>query len=233
MARIQFGSIVTGISGKLGGHIFGNSVNGPTIRNLAASKKLWGYIGGGSHRGAQTAQVNVSLISQTWKDLTDAERSAWTSYAVQYYTTHSLYGAHSLTGYSCFSKLNHNILLVGGTIITIPVPKVTLSDPGIVGIQTLTTGSFLVAFSGSLTPDEYWLVSATGTNSVTLVAQKKGFKIIKSFSSSQATPLPIIAEYTDIKGAPLIGGWITVKVEIINRVTGQRGNAKSAVSVVS
>src|SRR4051812_17501208 len=131
MARVQFGAIVTGMSGKLGGHVFGNSLNGATIRNKQATKKLWGYIKRGTSGGGQSPQTNVSLISQAWKDLDDSERAAWTSYAVQYYTTHSLYGVHSLTGYSCFSKLNHNILLVGGSIITVPVPKVTLSDPGV------------------------------------------------------------------------------------------------------
>lgn len=233
MARIQFGSLVTGISGKVGGHIFGNSVNGPTIRNNTQRKKLWAY---GKRTGSFSSlqpQVNVSLISQSWKDLTDAERAAWVSYAVQYYTTLNLYGSHTLTGYACYSKINHNILLCGLPLITIPVPKQSMTDPGTCSVVTLSPTVFTVAFTNALSHGEYFLVSCTGTNSVTLTPQKKGFKIIQVFDFHATSPLDIASNYIAIKGAPLTGGWVTVKIEIINVLTGQRGMARSFTHVVA
>lgn len=227
MALIQFGSIVTGIAGKLGGHVFGNSSNGGTIRTLSKTKKLWGYIKRGSSGGGQSPQNNVSVISQAWKDLDDSYRAAWSAYAVQYYTTRNLYGTHSLSGYTCFSKLNHNILLCGLPLSITPVPKITLTDPGTCNFSTLTTSLIKVSYVNGLAANEYFLVSATGTNSVTLIAQKKGFKIMKSFSSSFASPLDITAEYIAAKGSPLSGGWVTGKIEVINGLTGQRGMARS------
>lgn len=232
-ALIQFGSIVTGITGKLGGHVYGNSQNGGTIRNKPATKKLWGYIKRGASGGGQSPQTNVSVISQAWKDLDDTERAAWSAYAVQYYTTRNLYGTHSLSGYTCFSKLNHNILLCGLPLITVPVPKVSLTDPGTCNFSTLSTSVVKIAYSNSLNPDEYFLVSATGTNTVTLIAQKKGFKIMGAYSSSVASPLDISTVYTQLKGAPLSGGWVTGKIEVINGVTGQRGMARSFTHVVA
>lgn len=227
MALIQFGAIVTNIAGKIGGQIFGGSQNGATLRNQVRNKKLWGFASISGTGNGQSPQTNVSIISQSWKDLTDAQRLAWTSYAVQYYTTRNLYGVHSLSGYACYSKLNHNLLLCGVPIITDPVPKTTLTDPGTCSISALSPTVFTVAYTNSLNPDEYFLISATGTNTVTLSIQKKGFKIIRNASSSVANPIDIYNYYLNIKGAPLSGGWITVKVEVINVVTGQRGMSRS------
>lgn len=229
MARIQFGSLVTGIAGKLGGHLFGNSLGGATIHNLprtSRSKKLWGYIKRQQH-------INVATVVAAWKDLSDAERAAWTSYAVTFYTTLSLYGKHTLTGYACFSRVNHNILLTGNSIITVPVPKVGLTDPGSITINSLSPTVFTVAYVNSLGPDEYFLIAASGTNSVTLIPQVKGLKVIQAFSSSVASPLDIYNNYAGLKGAPLSTGWVTVRAEVINATTGERGMLKRVSHVVA
>lgn len=68
----------------------------------------------------QPKQNNFKTVVQAWGTLTNDERQAWSEYAKRHSLTNRLLLKWVPTGYTMFSKLNLQALMIGGSIANLP-----------------------------------------------------------------------------------------------------------------
>lgn len=113
MAKIKLSSLISDISGKVGGSIFQSSLSGHTVRNLnyPTNRKT----------DPQENIRNISIrLQKAWYDITPSQRTYWRKYAwmrkePQINNPH-LY----LNGHQLFLKINHYRLLYRHPILVHP-----------------------------------------------------------------------------------------------------------------
>lgn len=111
--QVKFGAIVTSGSGKIGGQFISGDRSGSSLRtkNFKAKNSQVNTI---SQRGI------VAMMSRAWRELTEAQRQLWRSYAATQYSKSFSYGAASLSGFQTFMQVNCSFYVDGDSIIAQP-----------------------------------------------------------------------------------------------------------------
>jgi hypothetical protein len=111
--QVKFGAIVTNGSGKIGGQFISSDRNGSSLRtkNFKAKNSQVNTI---SQRGI------VSLMSRAWRELTEAQRQLWQSYAATLSLKNNGYGGAYLSGFQTFMQVNCSFYVDGDSIVTTP-----------------------------------------------------------------------------------------------------------------
>lgn len=141
MALIKTSALVSDISGKIGGNVFARNSGGSYVRSFTKPVN--------PNTPAQQAQKNrLAYVSNAWRELTDAQRQAWTDAAKLSYrqVVNRMGETVSLTGFGYYMKANMLLQTIGqplsevpGTPITYPGFKdVTLTYDGPTETYTLT-----------------------------------------------------------------------------------------------
>lgn len=216
MALIETSGIgATEISGKVGGSVFARGGSGMTVRNKA--------------KGTQ-AKTNSQLVQQgkfstnatAWRDLSDAERKAWTLAASsgEWQRSNRLGKSVKPSGPSLYSQLNNTLSVIGGTVITMPPLKVAFT-PIVLGALTMAAGTpaMSLAFTGVLDGSESMIVDATFGASPG-VQRPSQFRKIATYAST--TPANLLSGYQGVFGDPIAGTRVFVRVTIVSETTGQR-----------
>lgn len=229
MAIIRYGAMITDLRGKLGGHFFSSgqggavmSTNGQRIGKTQSYKKLWGYI-------KRNAQANT----QTWQELTDAQRAAWAAEAANWPTINRVGDTAQLRGYSLFLKVNGILNTIGVASLSIPAPKTSVSMVSGVTINTLSATVFRITPTLTLSADEVCVVCATRSMSSARVPSPKDFRIITWIPDTAILPADIFSSYEDIFGAPLVNGYVNVKCYVVNKTNGQTSVENFTKKIVS
>lgn len=125
MAKIKLGSLVSEITGKIGGHQFSNSVNGTILANAPSQIKKRSY-------NLSPNLAIISVIKQYWRSLSQTNRNQWCDWAqVNVYdqTAFSITNpfkpsvqtsSYVQRGYSLFVQYNACRLNYGFPILTVP-----------------------------------------------------------------------------------------------------------------
>jgi hypothetical protein len=140
MAKFKVSALITGISGKLGGIIFGYSSNGTTARTNNWSQQP------ASPR--QTIQrQKIYWASQMWRTLSLADKATWSAASVNYPRTNVFGDTFYFNGFQVFQFLNQNLIQVGSAINTTAPTFVAVSLPTI-GLISSVPGQLQMTFSG-------------------------------------------------------------------------------------
>lgn len=130
MAIIKLGATVVGIRGKLGGIVF--SANGAT-----PYAKVWQMPRAQSTSKQTTYRGRLSQYPQNWRDLTQAQRNDWDTYAAAaaQELTNPLGETYYASGFNWFCKLSQQRQTVGRTP---PTTAPTAAGPPAPTISTFT-----------------------------------------------------------------------------------------------
>ena len=111
--QVKFGAIVTSDSGKIGGQFISGDRSGSSLRtkNFKAKNSQVNSI---SQRGI------VALMARAWRELSEAQRQLWQSYAATQYSKNSVSGNSCLSGFQTFMQVNCSFYVDGDSIITQP-----------------------------------------------------------------------------------------------------------------
>lgn len=233
MARVKYGALITDMKGKIGGTVFQGGYAGPV------AKKLWGYIMGPSNSGYDTpsgprAQAHVrarvrqntkhqiwALVSQQWRELTDAQRDAWKSASPSFPAKNKFGDTYTPSGYQLWMQLN--VIAVGfgdGLILVPPTPAIF---PDITGssITLLDTANFAVTMNALVTDD--WKIEflATAPFSKGANLSRGGVKFIAIKTGTGSTPIQLFDDYTGTFMAPILDTRINLSYRIIEPTSGQ------------
>lgn len=113
MARIQYGQLVSDISGSIGSATFQKSLYGNTLRTKPTGHK--------SSSAVQQTRQNIMLQCQyAWQALTPAQRKQWDQFIA--FSCQSINRDRTIltTGHALFIKYNFQRLLYNLSVLTVP-----------------------------------------------------------------------------------------------------------------
>lgn len=218
MARIKFGMMMTDARGKLGGHVFTKARSGATVRTKVTPANPQSL-------AQSVARTRLGALSQSWSSLTEEQRVAWNSRALEVGKTNIFGDSYYPSGKNLFVSVNTSVLLAGGVVV--PVPPINVEIPNIINAEFIvevgaTSISSALDYEGS-TADTVTLLMATKPSSAGKFNFSGQYSLFLSFPAGDNISNPVDAynAYVARFGNPAIGQKISFQFYTVNRVTGQ------------
>lgn len=141
MALIKLGSMVTRISGKIGGQTFGTSAAGSYVKNSGTPRK--------SITIAQQGKMSLmGTTAQSWRELTQTQRDTFNAASPDYPYLNRVGETKFYSGYAIFGQLVNNLSLGQFAVTPIPLPKFSFTPLSDVNIDDMPDEQFFEASSG-------------------------------------------------------------------------------------
>lgn len=221
MATVKYGAFITSMKGKIGGTIFLGGANGDVVKldAIRDSAKLTKADAG---RVINTLPLTAE-VAGNWRDLTDAQRTSWTTGAVNYPAYNKFGVAYTPTGYQVFMRLNFQILQLTGAIATdCPVP-ITIDPQPTFAIAQPDLTSLDMTWSGSFQSDTYLQIEATQPMPKGRRPKNSFFKVIQQLADSATSPQDLFSRYAAVYGSFPAAAMIYFRFTVISSTTGQKG----------
>ena len=205
MARVQYGTIVTEVKGKVQGQVFQGGNIGFVLRNK-------GYTKGLSTFRRSTANSFMVYAATQWKTLNDAQRQSWIDQA-PYWPFYNKFGAPYVgSGFQVFMAYNTYKVQFGDTEVTPSAPAVvTPPKPG-VKVVTYSIGSGLVLSWDNETDVDTWIdIFASAPVSQGKNDNYPRLKKLATFFFGPYTELDLTSLYTPVFGVPSIGQRVIIR----------------------
>lgn len=195
MALVQFGAIVTDISGSIGGWTFQRNRGGNIVR-LRGNKTKFPT----NKQSVQQNQLNtfISLFQQ----LTQVQKDLWNAFAVANTKENQFGQVKTLSGFNWFFSINANRVLFSLSILNSPPTHITP-----VGVQdydiNLTDTTIGIEFSPAFNPtDTGLLLRATSPISRTSTSFRAATRFIQTSITTPFTVIDITADWETGIGIP-------------------------------
>lgn len=167
-------------------------------------------------------RATLSTRSQAWKGLTAAQRAAWNAAAAsgQFPQVNRLGVTYNPTGAQLYTKLNTNIVLLGGTAITEPPIKTALTQVLLTALTAADgTPALSLTFSGTLDAAEGIILYATPNLSPGITRPGASqYRYLTTYTST--SPADLLTAYQALYGDPVEGQKIFIKGVIGNDTVG-------------
>ncbi len=218
MAIIRLGAIANAISGSIGGTTFAHTKGGTVARaKLRQAAKL-------SNR-ATTNRGNMSRMRQSWRDLTEIQRVAWRTVALQLPRANRL-GQHTiLSGYQLFIRTNMDGIIADPS----PLGFLRFSDPPEF-VSQAPVRTFDVVFSIA---DGYFYSATPRPSVLDTISAIYGARTFRNYPTNQIpslrkfflgsnlfTPQDITNPWNDAIGAPEVGEFVFIRFRWTYRAGG-------------
>lgn len=225
MAKIKWGMIVVDGRGKLGGHVFSKNKSGSIIRTKVTPANP-------RTAAQQLVRSVLGSISAGWSALSAAAIAAWNASSADWARTNEFGDPVTLSGKSLYQALNQNLLLVGGSALTLPPAKQDMPTDVLTAAAVNTTASSLTLTGANTTAQFYIVVEATpivpeGMSNVTTKYRKVYHSLASTYVAADA-----YAALVDKFGAPTVGGKMFVRIKYIG-LNGQASTPQAIQAVVS
>lgn len=159
----------------------------------------------------QLARSKTQQFAAAWRNLTDAQRAAWTDLGASIVRTDSLGNPYTLTGLQAYTLINNTLTISGQPAVSDP-PSLVMPAPLATVSLTLTPTSFSVAFTPTpVAADEFVQVWASPQRSAGRMFEND-FRLIQSTALAGTSPVNLLAAYTSRFGAPVAGNRIFVRL---------------------
>lgn len=223
MAKVNWGGGQQ-VSGKVGGVVY--TKNGQMRKKSQPTNKRT--------QAQFDTKASFSGNAQNWKNLTEAQRTAWLSTSSNFSTKDAFGNTLQLKGITLYNRLNNNLDLIGQPAIDVPPnPQGGGYAPVITPTITVTGNIFSLAYDPSPigTAQSVVVWASTGYS-----AGKKfvanSLKVIAVLEDGDITPADLFTAYTDVFGSLIAGSTVYVQVQSYNDLTGETGSVQLASAVV-
>lgn len=212
MVKIKLGAIITGMSGKLGGHAIGKNGGQHVLKTKSVANK--NPTASQSQKRLQTAS-----LMQLWSTLSDSQRNEWYS-QLQFYKYFDQFGdVNSQTSFSLFQKLNQGRLNCGLSALSIPAAVTKPSLPQSINITATTTA--ITVQSNDYTSGDYIQLYASGKVSRGLSNPAKFMRVIDvQTGDNYASGVDVFNAYVSVFGQPADSDYIFFGLKTISAVSG-------------
>lgn len=217
--KLQFGTLVTAMSGKLGGCVASHNRYGYYLRNLVKPTKPLTDL-------QSTARDIFSNASAVWPTTTPSQRSSWENYAasVPVQAKKGL-GFDYIAGNAMCTRINAARITAGLGSVSDPPAVLTnpVTDNTIVSTCTASTHTLTVAFNNALP----WAQLATSRLAVYMAAPRapgrkfnsSSFRLVGTIAGN-TTPPTTPHSFTSLPFTVVAGQVIRVKYRIITLLNG-------------
>lgn len=172
MARVQFGALITEITGSIGGFTFQRNRSGSIIRlRPVGSKKQ-------SVKQSLQQAKHLTFLS-LWQNLTFFQKSEWNEFASLHPKINSFGQEKTLSGLNWFESINQNLQAISQPIVSIPpVYQLPVAPGNFIYIMSLS--ELKIIFQPDFDPaNESLFIRATHPMSLTSSALQKNLRLIK------------------------------------------------------
>jgi len=221
MALIQTSGLISAISGKVGGVVFGNAAGGAWVRSWTQQTNRQNY--------ARTRQRSfMNLCVAYWKTLTPEVKAVWASNTLNYPQTNRLGNEFFLTGYQFFLKLNLNLRSAGSNTWGDEQLQEILTDLDYSKELFMPTG-IQVEFDPVVLPDnsmiEIYITAPCSPGQYT--SPSLPYRLVKVSSTFVSNAIDCTDEYEDIYGIRSlpVGSYVYVYsrwIDMRNGLTGAK-----------
>lgn len=215
MALVKLGSIVTALSGKVGGQYFANRGAVTTLNTCKNPNST-----PSSYRQAQ--QLNTFKISQYWRTMPNANQVKFINEASNYTYKNRVGDTVTYNGFELFMLLNQGRLLAQLPIIDDPLSKASLTLPSsqIVG----TNHNVLTITASNLDANNRYLIWCSGPISPGVSNANKYLKLLEVVGESQlAGPRDFTNAYKLRFQTTAPGDYFGICIQAVRMANGQRG----------
>jgi len=215
MAKLLFTAFLADARGKVNGTVFSKNRGGAYARTkVTPSNPQTSF--------QSTVRQRLAGLAAQFRALTASQILSW-NVAVNDFPVSNIFGnTIHLTGLQLYVRLNANLEGIGAAQISDPPLPVGFSflDPE---INTLSNVALTLDLTAA-TVDEYYLIEATPSVSPGKFFVKNLYRVI---GNVQGTGAAIVANnqfanYSAKFGAPVTGQRVSLRVSLVNSVTGQK-----------
>jgi hypothetical protein len=214
--KTKWGALIVEGRGKIGGYIASKNRGGAYMKAKISPSN--------PQSTAQTlVRSEFTVISQSWKLLTDAERLSWNGSVSNFAKTDIFGDLRNPSGSNLYQSLNLNLANIGQSYITTPPQIVTSPAPLIITVTANGTSPALsIAWtSGAIAAGFTVVVESTAGQSAGRSFFKSKFRKIGLIAAAATTPSNQLSNYTAKFGSLIPGTKIGVRVKLIDNTTGQ------------
>ena len=175
--HVKFGALMTDARGKIGGHVFSNSLGGAVLRTNSIK----------SHSFSQSqnnVKSRLAQISQLWSTLTQNQVKQWNKRASMILKSNVFGDKKTFTGFAFFQECNNTLSLIGSALISTPVYPVSftafpvpimaatvggvftatwLLDPVLTGLKVLVYATAPTKIGRKIHDNDYYLIGVLPT----------------------------------------------------------------------
>lgn len=228
MAKVKFTAVVADMRNKLNGSVFSKNRGGAYVRTKVTPV---------NRQTTFQANVRNSLgsRSQAFRGLTQLQIQAWNN-AVDNFKSTDIFGdIKTPSGINLYVKLNTNLDRVGvAAIATPPLPGSVAAVTALSGAADVSDESFDVTFTPTPVPaGTAFVISATKQKSPGQSFFGGQYTDIATVDAAGTSPADIYAAYTAKYGTLIAGQKIGIRIQAINKVTGQAGIPLSAELIIT
>lgn len=213
MALIKLGSVVTRISGKVGGQQFGTTAAGSYMKNSGTPRKSITLL-------QQTKMQKMSDTSQQWRKLTDPERQLYINASPSYPYLNRVGETKFYSGYAIFAMLRNNQVNAQISPTHAPLPKFSFTAATSATISQIGT-VVTWRFSPIQTGVEYRLFMSRPTSQGVTRGYKNHFFIRRETGSGLATGVQIQADMIAKFGGVIAQTKVFWRIDAIHLNSGQ------------
>lgn len=154
-----------------------------------------------------TVRNRLSLNSQAWRLLTDAQRAGWAALGLQLTRTDALGQTYTLQGNQAYAAINNALHAAGGAILS-DAPVISAPVDLLTATVTTTGGTLSLAYTATpLAASTYLFIYASPQRSAGR-NYESDLRLITVTAAAAASPANILAAYTAKFGAPVVGNKI-------------------------
>jgi hypothetical protein len=223
---IQFGTIVTGASGSIGGITLARNANSAYARKKVKSVNP-------NTIPQQNRRNAFGANSRAWKGLSSSEQSTWAIAAKAFPYKNKLNIASTYTGFQLFSKFNNQLSVVGAVPLTTAPLPVSIDGIEITGVligyspdALLINVTDTTAEATVVPADCVMVIAATAPLSSGITKPKKpDFRVITQLADGESiSGVDVTTAYITIFGSfPPVNANVFLEAYLVSTVTGQVG----------
>lgn len=206
--KLKFGAIVVDGSGKIGGHVVSKNRGGKYLRTKVTPSNP-------STVAQQNARAILSSLSTAWAELTEAQRLSFNNAVADFSTTDIFGDIKNPSGFNLYVKLNANLSITDQALISVAPAKVEVPYSEITSAEATVAGTiFSIEFANGDYNGEEVFVTATPAVSQGLTNVKSRMRGLGHIAVASGL-IDIYDLYLAKFGVPLVGGNITIGIEVV------------------
>jgi hypothetical protein len=237
MALVQFGSVVTNIKGKVGGHYFKGSLGGAALQSTGLTGRTGHNQYPSSSRGITQSGQKVSavllIVVRSWKSVSAVNRAAWQAAAPNFPTVNKFGVPVKPSGYHCYVHINFSRVSNNLSILATPPAVIAGVLPPTFTITTASSSSLSITLGAAVPTGFQLTVCATTSISAGIKPGKNLFRAFNWVAAGSSGVINCTLPYGYYNGAPVTGNTIWIGCFLSSTTTGQKTQLYIVGQVVS
>lgn len=209
MARVQYGTIVTEIKGKVQGQVFQGGNVGFLLRNK-------GYTKGIASTARNEANQKLSANASAWRSLTDTQRGQWAALAPDWLFYNKFGASYQGSGFQIYMSYNGYRNLGGYPSVDEPGVIDPPTNPGLIELAGLYPDGLEITCENEGTNDMWYTVYASAPVSAGRNTNNLRLKKIATIYGLDWDVAEIGTLYSNVYGIAQVGQRVTVVLIFYN-----------------